>query len=313
MSLGAPGIVPQSPTFPHSIQSDRPALKLRDRIQIALAIADDTLLRSMLANCQPAIAQSHQIGKITSAICLAAPEHQTVDGIVEYERIECVLPPVQDARDREAVDYGWNARDYSYYTRYQSDSYILATRITVAEAESLLRSAGFSSSQTRQILSMPPSASYKSWWLSSDAAGRFTHPFLRTIRLTQFSNGTVTLKYKDAFAEFEPPCFHSHAAKVLVEIQPQVTHFATTLARINRNRVHQQVELAILIADKVSSFEAEAFNSQGISLYPDIHLTRALQAHCGTCQNDRCALQGYMDSPVTACRDFLPESSLSES
>ena len=109
-----------TPPFPHAL-SDRPSLRLRDRIQIALAIADDTLLRSMLVNCQPAIAPARKIGRISSAICLSAPQQQTVDGIVESEeqaRLTSLLAErfelekdqatqlMEDARqaDQQAVD-----------------------------------------------------------------------------------------------------------------------------------------------------------------------------------------------------------------
>ena len=145
----------QSPSFPHVI-SDRPKLRLRDRIQIALAVADDTLLRSMLVNCQPAIAPARTIGKISSAICLAAPQQQTVDGLVEYSEIQCLLGQVQDSRSPEAIDYGWNASDYARYTQYQSETTDLVDGITVSEASDLLESAGYSPHQLQQILQMPP-------------------------------------------------------------------------------------------------------------------------------------------------------------
>ncbi|MGK7907430.1 MAG: hypothetical protein AB4040_09420 [Synechococcus sp.] len=294
-----------SPQFPHAI-SERTELRLRDRIQIALAIADETLLRSMLSNCQPAIAPANTIGHISSAICIAAPEQQTVDGIVEYQAIHCLLGQVQDSRSPEAIDYGWNAGDYSRHTRYQSDTLSLANRISMHEAQALLKAAGYSSVQVEQIMKMPPSASHKSWWRMGDLQGQFTQPFLRSLKISYFANGTLSLSYRDAFEQFQPPCFHYSTHRVLVEIQPQVNHFARTLARINRHRVHQNVDWAILIADELSPYEASAFNNQGISLYPDIHLTRPFEADCLNCQNSTCPMMGNDCSPVTACKGFVP-------
>ena len=294
-----------SPSFPHAI-SDRPALRLRDRIQIALAIADDTLLRSMLVNCQPAIAPSHRVGRITSAICLSAPQQQTVDGLVEFTDIQCRLGQIQDARAPEAIDHGWNARDYSRHTRYQSDTATAIEGVTVSDALKFLEDAGYSSKQAQNIVRMPPSASHKTWWRMCDRDGRFTQPFLRVLKISFFANGTLAIRYRDAFEQFQPPCFHHEVERVLVEIQPQVNNFARTLARINRNRVHQNVAKAILIADELSPYEASAFHSQGISLFPDVHLTQPFEADCITCQNAVCPMQGNRSSQVRVCKGFIP-------
>ena len=140
-----------------------------------------------------------------------------------------------------------------------------------------------------------------------DGDGLFTQPFLRALRISYFANGTLSLRYRDAFEQYQPPCFHHIAQRVLVEIQPQVNNFARTLARINRNRVHQNIERAILIADELSAYEASAFNSQGISLYPDIHLTQPFAADCAVCQNSACPMRGYENSQVMACQGFFPE------
>ena len=295
-----------SPSFPHSITADHADSRLRERIQLALASADEPLLQSLLTNCKPAIASADRIGYISSAICLAAPNNQTVDGIIEFEHIQCRLASSQNSQSPSAADYGWNANDYRRYTRYQSDTYILANRLPVPEAEALLLSVGFDIQQAAQILQMPPSATFKSWWFACDRDGQFTLPFLRILRTTYFANGTVTLKYQDAFEQFEPPCFRSTISKVLVEIRPTITRFARALARINRHRAHNAVDAVILISDRLSPTVANAFVRQGISLYPDIQLNQGVAVDCTTCRNVHCRLQGFAESPVTGCKAFLP-------
>jgi bacterioferritin-associated ferredoxin len=290
------------------IGAEPPSRHLHDQIQIALAIADETVLKAMLVNCRPAIAPTHHIGHMSSAIGIAAPQQRAVDGIIEYESIQCLLAPSKGVHPEASADFGWNARDYQRHTQCESDTFTLAEDLSLSEAEALLLAAEFTLPQAHHILHIPPAATHKTWWFTLDERGHFTVPFLRALRTVHFANGTVAIKYKDYFERVEPPCFRSDRCAVLVEIQPEVSGFSRTLERINRHRIQHGIDRAILIVDKVSDFEAHGFISQGISLYPAIDLLLPMQANCGNCQNETCPLKGDRESPVALCRAYRPDS-----
>lgn len=282
---------------------------LRDRIQVALAIADTDILTSLLTHCQPAISSPHAIGAISSAIGITTHHSKrSADGIIRYESVQCWLPPTRPANTTLAVDWGWNARDYRRYTQCESGTQVLLENATVAQARSTLMAAGFGRDLAGHVLQLPPTAHYKSWWYALDDAGEFTLPFLRSLRTVRFADGTLTLKYKDYFEDRKPACFYSQPQEVLVEIRPKIQHFGKVLDSINRHRQSLHIDRAVLICDRIDDFDAQGFVSQGISLYPAIDLMLPVRANCATCTRTSCALQGQIDSPVSMCRQFVPSA-----
>ncbi|MEO0803772.1 MAG: hypothetical protein AAFY57_16045 [Cyanobacteria bacterium J06642_2] len=280
---------------------------LRNRIQVALAIADPEILKSLLTHCQPVIASPKAIGTISSAIGITTHHSKrSADGIIRYESVQCRLPPSQDASNPLAVDWGWNARDYHRCTQCESGTQVLLENATMTYAQATLIDTGFSFDTARQIIHLPPTAHYKSWWYALDKAGQFSQPFLRSIRTVRFADGTLTLKYKDHFEDLQPPCFHSQPQEVLVEIRPKIQNFGKVLDAINRHRHSLEIDRAVLICDRIDDYDAQGFASQGISLYPAIDLMLPVRANCATCVCMSCALQGQLDSPVSMCRQFSP-------
>jgi hypothetical protein len=123
------------------------------------------------------------------------------------------------------------------------------------------------------------------------------------MRSRRFADGTLTLQYKDFFAEDQPICFKSCNQQVLVEIMPDQHQFPVTLAKINQLRQQLQVNKALLICNQISDLEARGFISQGISLYSAKEITLPVKANCLTCAT-RCPFQGKADSPVLLCQQF---------
>jgi bacterioferritin-associated ferredoxin len=289
-------------------QKQQNTLSMRDQIQIALAIADENLLKSLLVSCTPPIAQPHRIGNVTSTIGVPiATKNKAVDGIIQFESINCVLaesPAEIDPRLSEHHNRDSAQRELSSLTRCESETHILGQTITLAQALSLLAHAGFSTEQVEAILNLPYEAWHKSWWYTLDADGGFTVPFLRLIRTLRYTDGTFTIQYKDYFSQEKPNCFNSHNQSVLIEIKPELPNFRKTLAKINQARDAFGIEKALLICDSISDLEARGFISQGISIYAANETILPAQANCATCVTHDCPLNGIAESPVMTCRRF---------
>ncbi|MBE9177168.1 hypothetical protein IQ268_01085 [Oculatella sp. LEGE 06141] len=284
------------------------SLALRDRIQIALAIADETILKSLLVGCTPPIAQPHRIGTVSSTIGVPIAAHsKAVDGIIQFEAVNCILagspaevdPRWADHRGRDAA-----SRELAHLTRCESETHILGQTIGLPQALSLLAHAGFSPQQVEAILNLPYEAWHKSWWYTLDAEGRFTLPFLRLIRTLRYTDGTFTIQYKDYFSQQKPSCFKSHDHKVIIEIKPELNSFRKTLAKINQSRETFGIDKALLICDSISDLEAQGFVSQGISIYAANEVILPAEANCGICSTPGCPMSGIADSPVLTCRRF---------
>jgi predicted CopG family antitoxin len=288
---------------------------MHDQVQIALAIADEPLLRSLLVHCTPAIAPYHQIGSITSSIGVPIESKKSVDGVLSFELVRCVLaPPDQIDQSFKTTgpqtdrDRNQKQREYARLTRCESETHILGQTISLAQALTMLSHVGFSSQQVEAILNLPYEAWHKSWWYTLDVEGGFTVPFLRLIRTLRYTDGTFTIQYKDYFGQEKPACFKSQEQKVLVEIKTERQSFSKTLEKINYSRKKLGITRAILICDRLSDLEARGFISQGISLYTASELILPTQANCSLCVNTACLLSGQTSSPVVMCRQFCLEA-----
>ncbi|MEM6426939.1 MAG: hypothetical protein AAF728_17550, partial [Cyanobacteria bacterium P01_D01_bin.128] len=77
-------------TLQTQAQPAEPNLSLREQLQLALAVADGAKLRSLLTESHPPIAPGAQIGTVTANISVPAAGI-TVDGVVRYELVHCIL------------------------------------------------------------------------------------------------------------------------------------------------------------------------------------------------------------------------------
>lgn len=289
---------PHHKTFPGA-HSDRVAASLHDQVQIALAIADESLLRSLLLNCLPAILPAHQVGTVTAAIGVPIGK-KAVDGVLTVEQIHCILADSIEAGGTAASS---RRLDAARLLRCDSEMQTLGQSIPLAQAIALLQQAGFSSVQVEEILHLSSEGWHKSWWYSLDAEGNFSVPFLRQIRTLRYANGRVTLQYKDHFEQDKPPCFRSLTHQVLVEIEIELQSFRQTLEKINYARERLGIRSAILICDRLSELEVQGFVSQHISVYSST-AELPVKANCQYCATIDCPMQGHPDSPVSACRRY---------
>ena len=287
------------------------AASVRDRVLLALAIADSTLLKSLLFNCTPPIAPPHLIGEIVPKLGVPLGPQQTADGILCFESIHCVLASSQAEVEGELAcsptDRECKRRALTRLTQCQSETRTLGQGISLAQALSLLTQTGFSHAQVETILNLSGNARHKSWWYGLDADGNLSVPFMRTLRTLRYTNGSFTLQYKDYFNQEEPPCFRSQEEKVLVEVKPESQGFSETLKKINQAKQQLGIAHAIVICDSVSDLEARGFIRQGISLYASSEIELPVQADCTLCARRDCPMQGLAQSPVITCRCFCLE------
>lgn len=302
--------MPNNPLF-YAAQPQPQAPSFQDQIQIALAIADDATLKSLLANCIPAIASPHLIGEIFSEIGVPVTEQRAADGVIHYEAVKCALAHSLDEVERRLSEHGPIGRDRPdawMPIKCESGTCNVGQGLSLAEAEALLANVGFNPQQTRDILQLPYEASYKSWWYGLDAEENLTIPFRRLIRTLRYPDGTFTIQYKDQFGQEKPPCFSGLPQKVLIAIKPDDQRFAETLRNINACRESMKLTQAILICNTISELEAQAFIQQGISIYPAVDLILPMHANCEICATSDCPLNGTVDSPVAICYRFGVEA-----
>ncbi len=288
-----------------ALQPDPPPF--RERVQIALAIADSNVLQSILTECVPPIAPPHRIGSIRSSIGVPIEARKSVDGMIELEEIECVLIDSPQDAERAVDEYAQrhgNQRGYVDLTRCEAETRDLGLIANLAQAIARLSQAGFSSEQIQTILHLPQETWHKTWWYTLDEDGNFTVPFLRLMRAQYYLDGRVGIQYKDLFAQEKPSCFKSREQKIVVEIFSEAKGFRKTLEKINYARQQMGVERALLIGDRFSELEAQGFMSQGISLYAAQEIVLPVEANCEWCATATCPMQGRIDSPVMTCRAF---------
>lgn len=299
------------PLLAYSTMAEFEALSLHDRVQIALAIADESLLRSLLTDCTPPIALPDCIGRVSTTVGIPLEgAKRAADCIMQYEAIHCILadsPPDLEQQVRAYSHRNGNYRGYVDLTRCEADTRTIGQALTLAQAIALLNHTGFSPRQVQEILHLPQEGWYKSWWYSIDAAGQFTVPFLRLIRTLHYVDGTCTLQYKDFFAQDKPTCFSRLEKQVIIEINSGELNFRETLEKINYTRQKMAVDQAILICNRLSSLEAKGFMSQGISIYTAMEAEVLASADCAHCARANCPMHGVSDSPVVECQQFCLE------
>ncbi|MBD2257770.1 hypothetical protein [Pseudanabaena sp. FACHB-2040] len=284
-----------------------PAASLQEQIQLALALADEGSLRSLLTDSLPAIARPHEIDQVRAEVGIPVPgaNSRCVDGLIRFEQIRCVLA---GSRPDLALPRLAEHPNYQHLTNCQSELVTLAQNIALSDAIALLSHAGFDAKQISQILHLPSQAWHKSWWFMADFEGSLTIPFQRLMRVRHFGDGTLTLQYKDFYAQERPPEFKGHLVHVPVVIRQPSEGFFAVLERINVTRQAFGTPQVILITEQISELEAEGLIRQNVSLFTAQDRLRIPEtADCSRCQQSTCPLQGETHSPVVKCRAFITQ------
>lgn len=236
----------------------------RNQVQLALAVATEERLRSLLVSCTAAIAQPHQIGHVRVSIGVPPGTKglEAIDAVLEYEHIWCVLsegaPHIQDC----------DARDYQYLTRCQSDLKTLAWRVNLSEAIALLQHGGFREDQIHRIIQLPWDGWHRSWWDTFDPQGQLGLPFQRWFRTRCYSDGTYTLQYRDHYPQDAPSCFCGLWQQVPVMMAHSASQFGKVLTNLRTAQHALKAQRCLLLADDLTDLEVEAYIRQGVSLYP---------------------------------------------
>jgi hypothetical protein len=275
----------------------------RNQVQLALAVADGDMLKSVLVNCTPAIALPHQIGHIRVAV---GPPSGTeglehIDAVLEYEHVWCI-PSEGAPLDRES----FSERDYQALTRCQSDLKTLAWRVNLSEAIALLRHGGFQEDQIQRILQLPWDGWHRSWWDTLEPQGHLGLPFQRWFRTRCYSDGTYTLQYRDHYPQDAPPCFRGIWQSVPLMISHRPDQFGDVLTGLRKARHLLNAQQCVLLTDELTDLEAEGYIRQGVSLYPLEYSPLLHQSLCQHCEHVQCPMSDRQNAPVTNCRDYIP-------
>ncbi|WP_008315059.1 hypothetical protein [Leptolyngbya sp. PCC 6406] len=250
----------------------------RNQVQLALAIADDGMVRSLLTDCTPAIVRPQQLG--TVRITLGVPLEGTptlIDGVLDYEQIWCGL--AESPPDSQRM----TARDYQALTRCQGKLQTLGFRLSLAETIALLSHGGFQEVEIQRILQLPWDGWHRSWWYPLSPQGQRELPFQRWFRARAYGDGTYTLQYRDHYFQDAPPYFRGLSQRVPIAIAVPGQSFGDNLKLLREAQHSLQSDHALLLAASLSPLEEEGFIRQGISLYA---LQSPLAAESVLC--DRC-------------------------
>lgn len=279
-----------------------------DQLQIALAIADESMLKTLLADCLQIIAPLHQIGKISSTIGVRMPSGDVVDAVLTYDQVCCIpidsdseLEPFAPCEGKSAHEC---EREMAYLTRCTSGMQTIVHHASLSDALAVLTRARLSPHQIHTILNLSYDAWCKTWWYGLDDNGEFSIPFHRRIRTRQYADGSVTIQYKDYYSAVKPICFSSQRQRVVIAIHRENQSFSTVLSSINASREQLGIHQALLICDRLSELEARGFLSQQVSLYTASDLYVYAHADCAICVNRDCPMNHRKDSPVVTCRQF---------
>ncbi|PSN20295.1 hypothetical protein C7271_02920 [filamentous cyanobacterium CCP5] len=281
-----------------------PSVDWQEQVQIALAVGNEGLLRRILIDSWPAaIAPSH-VGSVRADVAVPVGEGR-LDVVLTVERTVCALAGSRPDLPSEPVIHDHD--HLQFLTGCVSKLYPLVQNQSLSKVVELLSRVGFSEAAMHQILNLPYHAWYKSWWYQADGAGSLSIPFQRFIRSRRYGDGTLTLHYKDYYSQEPPGSFVGETLQLPLVIRQPQEGFMATLERVNRARQALSAEKALLVVDEVTPIEVEGFAHQNVSLYSIQSIPVSPPADCYHCTQATCSLQGQLQSPVQACRGFLPE------
>lgn len=233
-----------------------------DQIQLALAIADTAILRSLLTESRPMILNPQQFGQMRVTVGVPLADQATMlDAVVDYESLGCALlgeiPPEAQT----------SAKAYRELTRCQSELQTLGWRVAIAEAIALLSHGGFQEQDIQRILQLPSEGWHRSWWSTFDRQGNLSHPFQRWFRCRRYGDGTYILQYRDHYAQVAPTCFRGDWHQIPVVIASAGQGFGALLMTLRRAQASLNTDHAILLSAPLSDLEQQGFMRQGISVY----------------------------------------------
>ncbi|RZM76004.1 hypothetical protein [Leptolyngbya iicbica] len=276
----------------------------RNQVQLDLALADESMLKSLLVNCAAAIARAHQIGQIRIAIgppaSTAGLEH--IDAVIEYEHVWCM--PSTGAPSGEDL----SVRDLQSLTRCQSDLKTLAWRVNLSEAIALLQHGGFDEEQIQRILQLPYEGWHRSWWDTLEPSGQLGIPFQRWFRTRCYSDGTYTLQYTDHYLQDAPRCFRGVWQQVPLMISHRSGQFGEILTGLRKAKHALKTDRCLLLTDELTDLEAEGYIRQGVSLYSLHQSAETETSLCQRCDRVQCPMSDRADTPILNCKAFLAHS-----
>ncbi|NET49392.1 MAG: hypothetical protein F6K09_11850, partial [Merismopedia sp. SIO2A8] len=261
------------PLAPHNSPQQNPQSRVADwieQVQLALAIANPSLLQDIVLHCTPFLIAPHRLGQLSITVGVPIDSHTAVDGVLQFERIACVRAHPSDSPSSAPLPSsleGHHHRAIVNQVCRETKLQALGMNLLMPDAIALLQHATFSWSDIQRILHLPHDGWHRSWWVMANQADEFSVPFQRLIRCRRYADGTVTLQYKDHFAHLPPPCFRTQPETVLIHIQRPETRFSETLAQINHARQVLGVNYALLIYHSLLELEHQALINQGIYLY----------------------------------------------
>jgi hypothetical protein len=175
-----------SPLAPSSHMQHIPVPPTQEA-QLALAVADEAFLKTLLTDCFPAIAHPHEIGAITVevGVPLTHLADGSIDGILKFEQVNCVLagsypgaPPIPEFDSHD---------HYHAVTQCHSELFTLAHNQPLSDVVVLLSRAGFDQrSNSSNLASYPPRPGTNPGGMLVDLDGRLTIPFQRLMRTRRF-------------------------------------------------------------------------------------------------------------------------------
>jgi hypothetical protein len=237
-----------------------------DQIQLALAIADDGILRSLLTESTPAISQPQQLGQTQVTVGVPLADNTImIDAVVGYESLQCALLNESPSSEHAAQ------------VRCQSGLQTLGWRVNIAEAIALLSHGGFQENDIQRILHLPSQGWHRSWWSTFDRQSNLGHPFQRWFRCRCYGDGTYILQYRDHYAKVAPPCFRGTWHQVPVVIASPEQGFGQLLMTLRRAQANLKTNHGILLSAPLNDLEREGFMRQGISVYALGHQTSVIQ------------------------------------
>lgn len=281
-----------------------PTVSWQEQVQVALAVGNEGLLRRILTDSWPAVLRPSRIGSVQAEVAVPMGERgQWVDGLLKVGRVVCALAGSHPEVPPEPVIHDHN--HYQFLTGCVSGLYTLAHNQPLSQVLALLAKVGFAEEAIDQILNLPYQAWHKSWWYQADAEGSLSIPFQRFIRTRRYGDGTLTLQYKDYYAQEPPEGFFDAPVQLPVVIRRPQEGFMATLERINQARQALAAERALLVVDALSPVEVEGFTNQKVSVYSPQALAVAAPADCYHCIQEACPLQGQVHSPVLVCQGYV--------
>lgn len=258
----------------------RKTTPIHDQLQIALAVADEAKLKSLVANCYPPILPWNCITRISSRVGVPVQYKQAADGVISFEGTVCEQKELSDSEVANMAgqyikDFQRNRDDYCLLR-----GFFTKTRVIYEPCEPSLEGVcGYLKELECSSIAISNTLQMSVEWLDSNStepvyeincsvktdAGK--ESVKRLIKICDGPDSFVIL-CQDFVSPQCPVIFRNTHSRILVEIKTEIQSFGEVVEQINRYREKLGIQKAILICDTVSDLEAKGFISQEISIYP---------------------------------------------